>query len=146
MVTIKLSNKAVYTFIAVCIFLACVGVSYAWAPSGTGHNYGEVELPASEAVWTGLNADKLDSLDSTQLCKSDGADCWVPKGRTVGSGIVNYDDEVGIYNCKVYWAGEGADCNGPYPTFFRCPTGSKIVQISGGVGFNTNKGYICVTN
>jgi len=62
MVTIKLSNKAVYTFIAVCIFLACVGVSYAWAPSGTGHNLNEMNCGSGYSSSCDGNSDgKVDS-------------------------------------------------------------------------------------
>ena len=59
MVTIKFSNKAVYTFIAVFILIVSIGISYALAPN-PGHTTSQIE--------------DLDSIISN-LCKTDGTDC-----------------------------------------------------------------------
>ena len=42
MVNIKVSNKAVYTFIAIIILIGIIGLAYAFNPSGAGHNAGEI--------------------------------------------------------------------------------------------------------
>ncbi len=92
MVNIKISNRLLYTFIAIILVVAIIGVGYAYGtanPPVMGHSYQEVELPASGAVWPGLNADKLDGKSIEELSSSSSPEEWV--GREV-SGSSTFSD------------------------------------------------------
>ena len=60
MINIKISNRVLYTFIAVIIIIAIIGIGYAYntggPPSTIGHSADEIELPSD-------------------VCRADGTGC-----------------------------------------------------------------------
>ena len=79
-------------FLVGLVVVIGVGLAVAAVPD-PGHSYSQIELPAG--AWTGLNADKVDGFDGSQLCKSDGTNC--PAAVHVSGGLYGW--------CREYYRG-----------------------------------------
>ncbi|RMF55166.1 hypothetical protein D6745_02935 [Candidatus Woesearchaeota archaeon] len=130
-IELNINRKFVYFL----VFLAALGITIAVDYNQGWHSYSQVELPSGGAVWPGLNADKLDGLDSSDFGST--LECDTLAG-TPGTSYQTFEDFV-----KSMWGPEWTCVSVIYDTT-GCPLGDYMNYRPMGCDENI-PGYISPT-